>query len=245
MKKQNSIIKKAKALIVIALSILTALSFAACSNGGSDTVWLSPMLSFNTQTNETHKWDSEYTLYRHSALGNIVFRGAGGTDDIAITPEALIAGGAVKASVGVAYGGDKHHLVRIVAFAYTFFNHDRPLRMAHVPQGIMVLWHNPANNQWFNLIQNSIGGAVQTGGVHNDGLVSLRNGSNQLSKIIDGNTNLSFDVFIVPLHAPTREDVYTRSGFVIQLALDTPDLDNHFHGYEILVSSNTAIVITP
>jgi hypothetical protein len=179
-----------------------------------------------------------------------VFRD-GNFNEIAITSEALIAGGAVPASLRVLYGGDGQHLVRLVAFAYSFFDHGRPVRInAHAanpnPQDIMVLWQNPENGHWFNMIQNGIGREAITKGQHHEGLVSLRNGSDVYTFLLNSETAEALSqitVYIVAASAPTREDSYDRSGYSILFALELPDLDNHFHSWELLAACGTMLLV--
>jgi hypothetical protein len=212
--------------------------------------WLSPMISIEKETNTVSLWSGTYTLHRNETM-EYVFRDGEDFNDIAITADALIAGGAVPATLRVAYGGDGQHLVRLVAFAYNFFDHGRPVRVnAHAaepnPQKILVLWQNPENGHWFSMIQNGVGREAITLGQNHNELVSLRNDNPVYTFLLNSETVESLSelsVFIVATAAPTREDDYERSGYSILFTLELPDLDNHFHSWEILAACGTMFLI--
>ena len=238
-----------KKYILLLLLAMTGLVLVGCNNGNEISEWLSPMISIEKQSNTVALWNSRYDLHRNETF-EYVFREGDSLNDIAITSELLIAGGAVPATIRVNYGGNGEHMVRLVAFAYNFFDHGRPTRInAHAatpnPQEIMVLWRNPENGHWFSLIQNGIGHAVTLGENHND-LVSLRNGNPVYTFLLNSETveNISeLEVFIVATAAPTREDEYERSGYSILFTLELPDLDNHFHSWEILAACGTMLLV--
>jgi len=210
--------------------------------------WLSPMVSFSAKENTVHVWSGQYDLHRNGTF-EYVFRLDG--VEVPITSQALLSGGAIPAIVELSYGGEGEYLTRIVAFAYEFFDHGRPERItAHAaspnPQEILVLWQNPENNQWFNLIQDSIGRTAATLGEHNDGLVSLVRGTPQYTFKLNSETinNISeLELFIIATARPTREVEYERSGYSLTFAIETPDIDHHFHSWEILVSSGLMIIV--
>jgi len=238
-----------KYILLLLLAIMASLVFVGCSNDNYSTNWLSPMISIEKGTHVISLWNSAYDLRRNETF-EFVFRQGEGLNDIEITPAALIAGGAVPATLRVNYGGNNEYMVRLVAFAYSFFDHGRPTRIAaHMaepnPQEIMVLWQNPENGHWFNLVQNGIGHAVTLGENHND-LVSLRNGNPVYTFLLNNETvgQISeMNVFIVATAAPTREDDYDRSGYSILFTLELPDIDNHFHSWEILAACGTMFVV--
>lgn len=237
-----------KYILVLLLVIMTSAIFAGCSSNDS-TDWLSPMISIEKDGHVISLWDSAYDLHRNETF-DFVFRQGESLNDIVITPDALIAGGAVPATLRVDYGGENEHMVRLVAFAYSFFDHGRPTRLnAHAaepnPQEIMVLWQNPENGHWFNLIQNGIGHEVTLGEHHNE-LVSQRHGGDVHTFLLNSETveHLSeMEIFIVATAAPTREDDYDRSGYSMLFTLELPDLDNHFHSWEILAACGTMFIV--
>jgi len=239
-----------KLIAISALILAISIVLVGCnSNESSGSVdWISPMVSFNIDENTTSIWNSQYALHRNETF-EYVFRLDG--QEVAITAEALIAGGAVPATINLAYGGEGEYLSRLVVFAYEFFDHGRPVRInAHAaapnPQEILVLWRNPANNQWFNLIQDGIGRTEATLGNHNDGLMSLIRDTPQITFRLNSETiqDISeLEVFIVAPSRPTREDAYERSGYSLLFAIETPDIDHHFHGWEIIASSGTMIIV--
>ena len=234
--------------ICLMLLIAASLVIAGCNNGGA-VDWLSPMISIEKAGHTVALWSGEYNLHRNETF-EYVFRAGEGLEYTAITPDALIAGGAVPATLRVNYGGDGQHMMRLVAFAYSFFDHGRPARLnAHAaepnPQEILVLWRNPENGHWFNLIQNGIGHAVTLGQHHNE-LVSLRHGGEVYTFLLNSETAESLsemEVFIVATAAPTREDDYERSGYSILFTLELPDIDNHFHSWEILAACGTMLIV--
>jgi len=244
-----------KYILLLLLIITTSFVFVGCNNDNDENNepininWISPMISIEKEGHMISLWNSEYDLHRNETF-EVVFRQEGSLEDIAITSDMLIEGGAVPATLRVNYGGEDEHMVRFVAFAYSFFDHGRPTRLtAHAatpnPQEIMILWRNPENGHWFNLIQNGIGHAVTLGQNHNE-LVSLRNDNPVYTFLLNKETvnHLSeIEVFIVATVAPTREDEYERSGYSIMFALELPDIDNHFHSWEILAATGTMLKV--
>lgn len=240
-----------KLILFLILPLMAGLVLVGCSSNNNDTVsWLSPAISIEKATNTVSLWSGTYNLHRNETM-EYVFRADGDFNDIDITPDALIAGGAIPATMRVAYGGDGQHLVRLVAFAYNFFDHGRPTRLnAHIadpnPQEILILWQNPENRHWFNMIQNGIGREAVTLGQHHNGLVSLRNGNDVYTFLLNSETveTLSeLTVYIIATSAPTREDEYERSGYSILFTLELPDIDNHFHSWEILAACGTMLLV--
>lgn len=240
-----------KYIILLVLVILTSAILVSCgSNGNATNDWVSPAIAIEKGTHTLSLWRGSYNLHRNETM-EYVFRQAEGMNDIAITSDLLIAGGAVPATLRVNYGGEGEHMVRLVAFAYEFFDHGRPTRLnAHAaipnPQEIMILWQNPENGQWFNMIQNGVGREAVTMGQNHNDLVSLRNGNEVYTFLLNSETveTLSeLEVFIVATTAPTREDSYDRSGYSILFTLELPDIDNHFHGWEILAGCGTMFIV--
>jgi hypothetical protein len=240
-----------KITLLAVLAVLAGLILVGCgSKNGEMADWLSPILSIEKDSNTVALWSGNYQLHRNETM-EYVFRDGDNFNDIAITPAALIAGGAVPATLRVAYGGEGRHLVRLVAFAYSFFDHGRPVRInAHAanpnPQEIMVLWQNPENGHWFSMIQNGIGREAITLGQHHDGLVSQRHGGDVYTFLLNSETVEALSeitVYIIAAAAPTREDIYDRSGYSILFALELPDLDNHFHSWEILSACGTMFLV--
>ena len=242
-----------KLLAILLLALLASIAFVGCGSNEpvapADAVnWVSPMVSFNIDGTSTSAWDSQYDLHRNETF-EYVFRRDGA--EVPITAEALVAGGALPATVNIAYGGTGDYLTRLVVFAYEFFDHGRPARVAAHgatpnPQEILVLWRNPENGHWFNLIQDGIGRTAATLGYHHDGLLSLVRGTAQYSFRLNSETvqNISeLELFIVATAGPTREDDYERSGYSLTFAVELPDIDHHFHSWELLVSSGTMIIV--
>lgn len=241
-----------KIVILLILAAVAGLVLTGCADNdnNSDVEWLSPMISIEKDTNTVSLWSGTYDLHRNETM-EYVFRDGDDFNDIAITSDALIAGGAVPTTLRVAYGGDDRYLVRLVAFAYSFFDHGRPTRInAHAaepnPQEIMVLWQNPENGHWFSMIQNGVGREEITLGQHNDELVSQRHGGDVYTFLLNSETveTLSeLTLYIIATTAPTREDEYDRSGYSILFTLELPDLDNHFHSWEILAACGTMFLV--
>ena len=240
-----------KIMLLLILVIAVGLVLAGCSSDNGDTVnWLSPMISIEKSTYTVSLWSGTYNLHRNETM-EYVFRVGDDFNDIAITSDVLILGGAIPATLRVAYGGDGQHLVRLVAFAYSFFDHGRPTRLnAHTanpnPQEILVLWQNPENGHWFNMIQNGVGREAVTLGQHHGELVSLRNESEVYTFLLNSETAQTLSeltVYIIATTAPTREEDYDRSGYSILFTLELPDLDNHFHSWEILAACGTMFLV--
>ncbi|MCL2396750.1 MAG: hypothetical protein FWC93_01660 [Defluviitaleaceae bacterium] len=235
-----------KTTLLLALVLLAVMIFAACSRGGTE--WISPMVSFNIDGQRASAWSSQYDLHRNETF-EYVFRL--NNADVPITPAALIDGGALPATVNLSYDGEGDYLTRIVVFAYNFFDHGRPARIAAHggepnPQEILVLWQNPANGHWFNLIQDGIGRTAATMGEHHDDLMSLVRDTPQYTFRLNSETvqDISeLDLFIVATTGPTRDDEYTRSGYSLTFAIETPDIDNHFHSWELLAASGTMVIV--
>ena len=238
-----------KYILLLLLAIAASFVLVGCSNEDS-TDWLSPMISIEKEGYNIPLWNSAYDLHRNETF-EFVFRQGESLNDITITSDALIAGGAVPATLRVAYGGENEYMVRLVAFAYSFFDHGRPARLsAHAPepnpQEVMVLWRNPENGHWFNLIQGGLGNAAATLGKQHNDLVSLRHGGDVYTFLLNNETveQISeIEIFIIATAAPTREDDYDRSGYSILFTLELPDIDNHFHSWEILAACGTMFIV--
>jgi len=240
-------------MLFLLLASIAGLVLAGCGGGNNDidaVSWVSPMISIEKGSNTVSLWSGTYNLHRNETM-EYVFRDGEDFNDIAITSEALVAGGAVPASLHVAYGGDEQYLVRLVAFAYSFFDHGRPTRLtAHAadpnPQEVLVLWQNPENGHWFSMIQNGVGREAITLGQHHDELVSLRHGGEVYTFLLNSETVETISdipLYIVAIAAPTREEDYDRSGYSILFTLELPDLDNHFHSWEILAACGTMVLV--
>jgi len=249
-----------KILSLLSLALIFSMALAGCNqNGDGDSEvavavvdgnvdWISPMVSFNIDGTTASVWDSQYDLHRNETF-EYVFRLDG--VEVPITEEALLSGGAVPATVNLSYGGAGEYLSRLVVFAYEFFDHGRPARIAaHAaapnPADIMVLWRNPKNNHWFNLIQDGIGRTHATQGYHNDELLSLVRETPQYTFRLNSETiqDISeLELFIVATARPTREDEYERSGYSLTFTIELPDIDHHFHSWELLVASGTMIIV--
>jgi len=238
-----------KFILVLALAILASLVLVGCSDNGTAS-WLSPTISLEKNTHNLPIWSGTYNLHRNETM-EYVFREGDDISDITITSAALVAGGAVPATLRVAYDGDGQHLVRLVAFAYEFFDHGRPVRInAHAanpnPADIVVLWQNPENGHWFSMVQNGVGREAVTLGQHHNNLVSQRNGSDVYTFLLDSETVEAISemtVYIIATTAPTRESDYERSGYSILFTLELPDVDNHFHSWEILAACGTMFLV--
>ena len=226
--------------------LFASIFFTGCASAVN---WISPMLSFDVESNQAYVWDGEHNFMR-TGTNNVVFAGTGAP---AITADALLAGGAVRATVNIAYEGDGEFYTRLVAFTYEFFDHARlttrmvPVAAQNAP--ILVLWQNPQNGHWFSIIHDTIGSQDATGS--NMTVQSLRNpypgGQNHAIRL-NRDTIADFseiEFFIVPATRPTRDNLaYTHTGYVVTFAIETPDGDNHFHIFETLVSSSTRIFVT-
>jgi hypothetical protein len=201
--------------------------------------WLNPVISFKSEENTVPLWNSEFALHRNQT-NEYVLRDVSGAsgDDIAVTADELIAGGAVRATVNIAYNGDDEYRGRLLAFAYRFFDHGRATRIsAHSadpnPGVILALWQNPVNGHWFNLFQDGIGRSQATMGEPNFFTLNAET-VQQISEL---------EVFIIPTDKPTRESSYYRSGYVIKFAFEIPDMDNHFHGWELIAGGSLPFVV--
>ena len=234
-----------KFISALALALTFVLLFTACS---SSVNWISPMVTFETERGTAHLWNSQYDLHRNETF-EYVFHLNG--VETAITEAALLSGGAVPATINIAYEGDSEHLTRLVVFAYEFFDHGRPQRIAAHganpnPADIMVLWRNPDNGQWFNLIQDGIGRTAATMGAQNDGLLSLVRDTPQYTFRFNNETVeqvSELEVFIIANTRPTREDEYDRAGYSLTFTIELPDVDNHFHSWEILAARGTMMIV--
>ncbi|MCL2255496.1 MAG: hypothetical protein FWC11_01395 [Firmicutes bacterium] len=232
--------KKAKILVLTFILALTMVFAIGC---GGNIHFFAPMMDVEVERNITKVWDSDYDLVRLQP-GNFVFQQNGTDAQAPITAEALVAGGAARATVYFR-AGDEVQYGRFVAFAYEFFDHARPTTRLEPAQStnIHVLWFNPSTQDWVCLIRNSIGSSVVN--LSNDYLISRRTGNQQRVFRLDRENDHIFhhmELFIVAQCRPTREADFLRSGFVINFAFELPDFDNHFHGFNTLVSASRAII---
>jgi len=239
-----------KIIAIVAILSFSLIAFVACGND-NDVSWISPMLSFEVDNNETTVW-SGADLVRTAVGGNpMVFDGANSD----ITAEALVAGGAVRSTVNIAYDGDGEFYVRLVAFAYEFSGHGRlTTRLAQTSPSVMVLWRNPANGHWFNIIRETVGSHEARASNHH--IYSLSHGGANPVIRLNRETVGDFselELFIVPTIVPER--IYrtpagatdpvqdTVSGFVINFTIELPDTNNHFHIFETVATSSTRIFV--
>ncbi|MCL2861220.1 MAG: hypothetical protein FWE22_02290 [Firmicutes bacterium] len=221
------------------LTMVLALMMVFAVGCGGNIHWLAPMLSIEAETNTASVWDSDYELIR---LGTGAFVLQYDGEDVPITEEALIAGGAVRTTVYFSYNGGEDYFVRFAAFAYEFIGHARPATRLTPAQSssIRVLWRNPYNNQFFCIIQNTIGSLDVTNA--NYQLTSLRTGNPQSVIRLNRENASDFNQMELFVVAHCTPDLQTRSGYVLTFAFELPDFDNHFHGFNTLVSSSTAII---
>jgi len=83
-------------------------------------------------------------------------------------------------------------------------------------------------------------------GEHHDGLLSLVRDTAQYTFRLNSETiqNISeLELFIVATARPTTEGEYERSGYSLTFSIETPDIDHHFHSWELLVASGTMIIV--
>jgi len=252
-------IKKLIAITAVLAIALSVLVLAACEDTivYRDINWLNPKLSFEAEQNATiitPYADEEVKVssaaiwsgadFARTAVGGNPHEFVGGA---AITEEALIAGGALRSSLNIAYGGDDSYYVRIVAFVYEFFDHARlNTRLGNQTESsIMVLWQNPKNGHWFNIIRETIGSHEARASNHH--IYSRSHGGVQAVIKLDRQTVADFselELFIVAIARPTRETAYTHAGYVVSIALELSDSNNHFHIFETMATASTRIFVT-
>jgi len=233
--------KKKLSIITVSMILFASIFFTGCANTVN---WISPMLFFDVESNTTAVWSGEHGFERNDGLQYIGFSGDNAPD---ITAEALIAGGAIRSTVNIAYDGDDSYYVRITAFVYYFFDHARlTTRMGNnTIDSIIVLWRNPANGHWFNIIRDTIGSHAARGGYPH--INSLSHGGAQHVIKLNRETVADFselELFIVPISRPTRDTAYVYSGYVVNIAIELPDSNNHFHIFETIATSSTRIFVT-
>lgn len=216
--------------------IIFIVGFGLTACGRNRTTWISPMISF-----DINQADKQGTVFVGDAGGNqsaariwsgepIALqggRGAGGNRVTSnITSQALVAGGAVRASATFAYNGPTTRNVRFSIVIDGFSGHSiyQHRIRREIQSNILVLWRD-GDGIWWNIRESahSVAGLVIP---------------------IDGNTpDQNFDFYIVVTHPPALRATDNFGGYIITFAAESPDWHGHFHKYEIWASTSTAVLV--
>jgi len=208
------------------------------------------MLSLALSSNTADVYRGQIAVERvNSAAGVQPVTRAGRVSSEGITSESLIQNGAVRATAKIRYDGEDEFLVRFRVWIDEFSGHSIvgrvPNATGEATDRVLVLWRDP-DGVWWDIRRSQLGGP-STGGVANRFTLEDGRNINPLTILLDRNTALQHaytDLYIVVLdHAQPHPE---RAGFVITYYAEAPDrFAGHFHAYEILVSTSTALAVNP
>jgi len=239
------------------LSILfCVVLLAGCATGarpvaaGRAEGWISPMLSLTLSSNTANLYTGTINVARaNSAEGAIPVVRTGQVITPGITEALLMANGAIKATGNLIYGGEDEFLVRFRLWIDEFSGHSIVRRLPNATgeanDRVLALWRDP-NGTWWDLRRSTLGG-VNTGGTANPVTLDTGITANPVSIKLNRNTAhqyTSVDFYIIVLdHAQAHAEV---AGYVVTYYVEMPDrFAGHFHAYEILASTSTALAVNP
>ena len=257
----NKVFRKIHLTPVLAI-LVTLVFLAGCATGASPRApaggWVSPMMSITLSNDAANVYNGTINVERaNSAAGATPVTRAGRVATPGITEELLLRNGAVRATLYFNYHGEEEFLVRIRAWVDEFSGHSIdgrvPNAAGEASDRVLVLWRDP-NGTWWDIRRAPLGSA-NTGGVRN----SFRLGDGTLAYERDGGVisirvnrdNISqfavLDFYIVALNRPIERPEKVDgdfTGYILTFSVETPDrFAGHFHAYEVLVSTSTALAI--
>jgi len=236
-------------LFYILLFIYIVLTLTACGEAEESVDWIVPMMTFAQGSNTAALYTGEINAARaNSGEGVTPVIRTGQVTSAGITEASLIQNGAVKKTVKLSYNGDAEFLVRFRVVIDEFSGHsivNRRLANASndAADRILVLWKD-SNGTWWDIRRSQIGGA-NTGGTNSQFVLNNGTNTNVTALKINKNTisqYASVDLYIVVLDPPAQNEEV--AGYIITYYAELPDrYAGHFHGYEILASTSTAVAV--
>jgi len=245
-----------KMFYVIFVIFITGISFISCAsiqmnaNDGIEETgifvdWIAPMLLLVPESDIINLYNGTINVARANSDEGVR---TGQVTTAGITEESLIANGAIKATAQLRYNGDDEFLVRFRIVIDEFSGHNIVNRRLSNATGenndrVLVLWKDP-DGIWWDLRRSALG-VANTGGSVNRFILGNYNIIYLPAIKLDKNTAPDYesvDLYIVVLDpAMENDDV---AGYIITYYAEMPDrYAGHFHGYEILVSTSTAITV--
>ena len=219
---------------------------AAGVSGG----WIAPMLSLTLSDDTANLYSGIINVSRaNSAEGVTPVVRTGQVTTPGITEALLVANGAIKATGNLFYDGEGEFLVRFRLWIDEFSGHSIVRRLPNasgeVNDRVLALWRDP-DGTWWDLRRSTLGGA-NTGGTANPFPLDTGRDANPVSIRLNRNTApeyASVEFYIIILdQAQVHAEV---SGYVVTYYVEMPDrFAGHFHAYEILASTSTALAVNP
>ena len=260
----NKVLKKLPFAQVL-LVLFAVIVFVGCATGASPARgaaggWISPMLSLTLSSGTANVYNGTISVERtNSAAGVTPVTRAGRVTTAGITEASLVANGAIRATLNLSYQGEEEFLVRFRAWVDEFSGHSIdgrvPNATGEASDRVLVLWRDPAGTWWD--IRRAPLGSANTGGVRNpfrlgDGMLAYERDGGVVSIRVNRDNISQFaalDFYIVvlnrPLERPEKVDG-DFTGYIMTFSVETPDrFAGHFHAYEVLVSTATALAVNP
>ena len=219
---------------------------AAGVSGG----WIAPMLSLKLSGDTANLYTGTISAARaNSAEGATPAVRVGQVTTPGITEALLMANGAIKATANLRYDGEDEFLVRFRLWVDEFSGHSIVRRLTNASgeasDRVLALWRDPEGT-WWDLRRSALGG-VNTGGIANPFPLGSGINANPVSIKLNRNTApeyASVEFYIIVLdHAQANAET---AGYVVTYYVEMPDrYAGHFHAYEMLVSTSTALAVNP
>ena len=253
--------RKLKIMGVALMACAVSMVLVACgssNNTARATVnWFAPMFSMTTEENENFKiWNG--SDFVHLATGVITGENAN------ISEEQLVAGGAIKTTVSLAYQGTEEYNIQfriqvdefsghsITRYAVPAAKSGEGIAANTIPNQVAVLWKDPVTGNWHNIRPSpaALGGA-NTGGeltppwVRPEGHAQAGQQFVRTFTINKDTAHLyaNIELFIVVLEqVEFTQAAHYQAGYVVTVRAEQPDWDGHFHGFNVLASASTAII---
>jgi hypothetical protein len=241
--------KKLKILCMVLLICAAGMSLTVCGVKQESINWIAPMLSFTTSSGVANIYNGEINVARtNSTEEETPVVRTGQVTTAGITEASLINNGAIKATAKLSYNGNDEFLVRFRVLIDEFSGHSVVNRRLPNASGdnkdrILVLWKD-SNGTWWDIRRSSLGTA-NTGGTENQFTLEFGRNADITAIAINKDTvskYASLDFYIIVLDLPRQHEEV--AGYIITYYMELPDrYAGHFHGYEILVSTSTAIAV--
>jgi len=246
--------KKYKSISIIIFTFSIVLLLAACSvNNDDQTEWLSPTVSVSIPgENRASVFTGTLPIeipnndFRRENRGRIVVEPPVEGQPLAMaqfTSDELIAGGAIRLTTNLSYGGSREHNVRFRFRVDRFQGHSITQYALGAVEGVLILWQDD-DGIWWNI--RRVGwGSEFAGGTNESGVFTF-----EINRET-ANNFASQDFYLIFLEeVPFRTNAQGQatdymSGYVITYQAESPDADGHFHNFNVLASTSIYIHVPP
>ena len=252
----SNVIKKLPLAAVLPI-LFCAVFFAGCATTASPSArepemasgWIAPMLSLSLSSNTANLYNGTTinVARANSAEGVAPIVRTGQVTTPGITEALLMANGAVKATGKLSYDGEDEFLVRFRLWIDEFSGHSIIRRVPNASgeanDRVLALWKDP-DGTWWDLRRSTLGGA-NTGGTGNPFTLDSGRNANPVAIKLNRNTASQYaalDFYIIVLD--TAQAHAEVAGYIVTYYVEMPDrYAGHFHAYEILASTATALAV--